>query len=1034
MTLDPGVDGVSCTWQAGTAPRMLAAGPASGSGTGYGSDSVTVVNHPPLSATITARFPRDGSCAVTYTLHHDRYLFGTTTYQQTCEFCPKVEVECELDGLGGFYESTQDYPDDPTKDPERESDDRYRYCPVHQCLYVYCEDRHELDPGEYDELDPSPGYVESSSNAYFAAFYNPSRFTDVLKLHRPFRADDARYLQVEVPPDGDHCCGCPDHWEGFVSVLFKSHRLSLRRGGETSAFTRTTDDCTLAVRGVSPSADFEDASLVLCKSGEAYQAHDYTVLGVSILAEDDDNVLASLNEKDATFGFPVIAGTNLDSAACLRFRTDVNLPTGYVRLALENAETRMQLWMWTYSSETAPGRFVKVVDSETRPSVCMSITDWKAYVRRATIGRETPMRIVAFGKGKGRIVFGYAGGSGGRYLSDEVSQTITAVPVPLLPDYNRDGVIDDDDEAFATDGATFRYWTNEDCDKGDYVGQYADVRPNVESDAMLANVKGKLDLVNLFPVRVDVRQIARALGNDAEIEVIAGSEKFRYCVLDLTPSQADKIYRDDVTTLDDEPLESASLSEFPDVETSLHDLGCDNTGNVQRLLAMEAIAAVDDYGSPELAVRLHGRLVMNYRLKCSIGSVRDMYRFYSLRGAEEAEGTFDLPTHLASPDLPGEKNLDIFFTHGFNVSEPDAHKWGDSMFKWFWLSGSNARFNMVTWTGNYHWTGDWANGLHYQQNVYQALKTGDALKRLIEREQPDSSKRILMTQSLGNMVACEALKEGLCVAKYFMFDAAVATESIDASLQNVSDDIRARYVPSKWRDYDPLSWSANWFSWFVDDPNDARGRIGWPGRFTDALGNATEVYNYYSTGDEVFHETDNPPWLLEGMGQSSANYCWQKQETLKGSVLPAGTMYGGWGFHEWESGLNPDNYVMTNAHYSVLQAAVMVADGSVTNNPVFNRGFTPMFDHDMSQDDQWLALAKYVPAVSHPVGGNAVLDDDDRNIDMNDPVEGVPRPKGWGRKAEKDGSQPWKHSDMKDIAYFYVYKLYEQLITKGNLR
>ena len=28
-----------------------------------------------------------------------------------------------------------------------------------------------------------------------------------------------------------------------------------------------------------------------------------------------------------------------------------------------------------------------------------------------------------------------------------------------------------------------------------------------------------------------------------------------------------------------------------------------------------------------------------------------------------------------------------------------------------------------------------------------------------------------------------------------------------------------------------------------------------------------------------------------------------------------------------------------------------------------------MFDRDMSQDDQWLALAKYVPAVSHPVYG-----------------------------------------------------------------
>ena len=92
-----------------------------------------------------------------------------------------------------------------------------------------------------------------------------------------------------------------------------------------------------------------------------------------------------------------------------------------------------------------------------------------------------------------------------------------------------------------------------------------------------------------------------------------------------------------------------------------------------------------------------------------------------------------------------------------------------------------------------------------------------------------------------------------------------------------------------------------------------------------------------------------------------------------------------------------------------------------------------MFDRNASLDDQWLAVAKYVPAVSSPAGGVAVLATQRNNVNMND-VNGVPRPNGWGRNAEQDGSQPWLHSDMKDVAFFYVYKLYEQLITKGNLR
>ena len=91
-----------------------------------------------------------------------------------------------------------------------------------------------------------------------------------------------------------------------------------------------------------------------------------------------------------------------------------------------------------------------------------------------------------------------------------------------------------------------------------------------------------------------------------------------------------------------------------------------------------------------------------------------------------------------------------------------------------------------------------------------------------------------------------------------------------------------------------------------------------------------------------------------------------------------------------------------------------------------------MFDRNASLDDQWIALSKYVPAVSSAVGGRAVLATQRNNVNMND-VNGVPRPNGWGRPAEK-GEYPWKHSDMKDVAYFYVYKLYEDLIQKGKLK
>ena len=90
--------------------------------------------------------------------------------------------------------------------------------------------------------------------------------------------------------------------------------------------------------------------------------------------------------------------------------------------------------------------------------------------------------------------------------------------------------------------------------------------------------------------------------------------------------------------------------------------------------------------------------------------------------------------------------------------------------------------------------------------------------------------------------------------------------------------------------------------------------MGWPNYFQAALNNATTVYNYYSTGDNVFKENEDPLGVLEGMFHwptlawewppiklsfTGEMYCWQKQETLKGMATVAGTLSGGWGFHYW---------------------------------------------------------------------------------------------------------------------------------------
>ncbi len=95
--------------------------------------------------------------------------------------------------------------------------------------------------------------------------------------------------------------------------------------------------------------------------------------------------------------------------------------------------------------------------------------------------------------------------------------------------------------------------------------------------------------------------------------------------------------------------------------------------------------------------------------------------------------------------------------------------------------------------------------------------------------------------------------------------------------------------------------------------------------------------------------------------------------------------------------------------------------GLVAGSAFVRGAFTP-------EDDIFLALAKHIPALSSPVGGRAALGQY-HDFDLND---GEYR-NNWGRIHPVFGGA-WLHSDMKDMAYFYVYKLYDQLVEKGSLR
>ena len=165
-------------------------------------------------------------------------------------------------------------------------------------------------------------------------------------------------------------------------------------------------------------------------------------------------------------------------------------------------------------------------------------------------------------------------------------------------------------------------------------------------------------------------------------------------------------------------------------------------------------------------------------------------------------------------------------------------------------------------------------------------------------------------------------------------------------------------------------------------------------------------------------------WPFINLNITEEAYCWQKQETHKGVDPVAGTLGGGWGFRCWEE-TNGDVTEIVSS--SAAEANSMVANGSVTNNPVFSVVGTQLNNRNATQDDIWLSLAKHVPAVSSPVGSVGILGNEDHDLN------GSLYRSGWGR-SHQVYLEKWFHSDMKDMALLYVHPLYDELVMKGNIR
>ena len=101
------------------------------------------------------------------------------------------------------------------------------------------------------------------------------------------------------------------------------------------------------------------------------------------------------------------------------------------------------------------------------------------------------------------------------------------------------------------------------------------------------------------------------------------------------------------------------------------------------------------------------------------------------------------------------------------------------------------------------------------------------------------------------------------------------------------------------------------------------------------------------------------------------------------------------------------------------------------SNMLFRGNPAAMRQPSIPQGTQDEILARGIPAMSGPVGNGVIRDEqlDVENANMND---GKFR-NGWPRW-HADYEDNWLHNDIKSVAYWYTSKLFNSIVTNGELK
>jgi hypothetical protein len=610
----------------------------------------------------------------------------------------------------------------------------------------------------------------------------------------------------------------------------------------------------------------------------------------------------------------------------------------------------------------------------------------------------------------------------------------------LLTDVNRDGMIDSNDP-----NRTFYFWINDDDDDDGDLDIPGWKKPN----ALNSKVDGIRDLNDFFPVFVDLKSFLDRVGlKSIEVSLRHLDEAVNFFETDLTPENAGSHLRS-VTTA--EKLKGATVTRATLLGTKLSP---DFLRKIQQGKGIVLVEGCKKSDRPlELVVR-DKRLqeLFSVRLELSLDGVEQMFRHRNLRaaGGDATGGAAD--RLLVPANYPDALTIDRWFVflHGYNVNGQQARGVHSETFKRMFWSRSNARFVAVSWRGDEDqwtfpktkYTPEASLTRDFHANVVHAFETAEPLAAFLEDFLPEDV--LIAAHSLGVMVASATIEDfAYPASQLFAIDGAVAIEAYDANAPRSPDMVHVEWGDNE---ADPTTYphrlrASEWHRLFP--PHDGRSLLTWRGRFASV---SPRVFNFYSNGEEVLAAHPyalKPHWtqLRPAPGRVLGTWAWALQEKLKGrecdivgpgGLIFVGSPYGGWGFNtddpEYSKAAPPGQECPSRAPRTPAELNPAPTDDKLRQSSFFKEGpYALHGDHgsEIAVLDRPNILAEMIPALTLPIGANPCSR-------FSDPLLGD-RNRNMNELYRWPSMRPWRHGDFRDIAYVYVWDLYDTFVLEGRL-